>query len=293
MDKTLFLGNGLNRTLSSGLSWAELMKRLGSTCTKNEYVPFPIEFEEIAANRGCKIGKRSSDPYKELRSQISEEIGYIDASGCDCHSAFCDLGMRNVITTNYDEIIESLFSTVRVVKNPGSSRNILGPISAAKTIDFYHAHGVASWKNTLCLGHEHYASLIGKIRNEFYSDVDDGAVENLSALVSGERAANRIWPELLFTSDVAIVGLGLDYCEIDLWWLLSLRASLFQPSNHLDQFANEILYFSVMPFNSKESAYETGKLRALDALGVQVQVIEASDYREGYFLIADTLRREW
>lgn len=292
MEKTLFLGNGLNRTLDNGLSWAEVMRELGSTCCSEECVPFPIEFEEMAANNGCTIGRRAADPYVELRSLLAEEIMGLGLGSNKCHGAFRDLNMDHVITTNYDLIFDSIFAPEKVITNPGSSRNILKPISRTQTTDFFHAHGIAQWKNTLCLGHEHYASLMGKIRDEFYSKDNEGATENLTPLVTGNRPCKHIWPELLFTTDVAIVGLGLDYCEIDLWWLLSMRAALFQPSNNLTAYENEIIYYWVdtgVPL----SPYEQGKHRALRALSVSPLSVPASNYSEGYLEIARKLKTHW
>lgn len=72
--KTLFLGNGLNRTLKGGVSWSELMRKLGSQEPEGSNVPFPIEFEQLAARRGCLVGKRHVDPYKDLRNMIVEEV---------------------------------------------------------------------------------------------------------------------------------------------------------------------------------------------------------------------------
>lgn len=56
-QKTLFLGNGLNRTLKDDISWAELMRKLGSQESEGSNVPFSIEFEQLAARRGCLVGK--------------------------------------------------------------------------------------------------------------------------------------------------------------------------------------------------------------------------------------------
>lgn len=44
MDKTLLIGNGLNRTLKDGFSWADMLKDLGLDGNNDEGVPFPIQF---------------------------------------------------------------------------------------------------------------------------------------------------------------------------------------------------------------------------------------------------------
>ena len=74
--KTLFLGNGLNRTLKGGVSWSELMRKLGSQEPEGSNVPFPIEFEATWLHDvDCLVGKRPCRiPYKDLRNMIVEEV---------------------------------------------------------------------------------------------------------------------------------------------------------------------------------------------------------------------------
>lgn len=292
VDKTLLLGNGLNRCTENGFSWADLMERLGSTSGIDENVPFPIQFEEIAAKTGCMIGKRRTDPYKELREKLSAAVIDSNQKPGDAHTAFRDLKMGHVVTTNYDTVFESMFDLEYPLINPGSSRNVLVPVFKTAETRFYHAHGLASWKNTLCLGHEHYASLIGKIRGEFYTNKNDESEENLSDLIMGKREPKGIWPELLFTTDVAIVGLGLDYSEIDLWWLLSMRAALFSPNRNLGGYENQIVYYKAK-VRSSETSYERGKMKALESLGVQVKTINADSYEDAYHQIAADIDENW
>ena len=200
--------------------------------------------------------------------------------------------MKHVVTTNYDTVFESLFNTEKALKNPGSSRNVLGAVFKTSDTHFYHAHGLASWKNTLCLGHEHYVSLIGKIRGEFYTNKDDESKENLTDLVTGKREPKGIWPELLFATNVAIVGLGLDYSEIDLWWLLSVRAALFSPNKKLSEYENQIVYYQAKTCD-QESAPARGKKKALESLGVQVKSIPAESYSKAYQEIAKCIDADW
>lgn len=290
--KTLFLGNGLNRTLKGGVSWSELMRKLGSQEPEGSNVPFPIEFEQLAARRGCLVGKRHVDPYKDLRNMIVEEVSNEQCSSDSVHRCFCDLPFDHMVTTNYDRIFDNQYKLEAIVSNPGYSRNILGPIYRSGNRDFYHAHGIDKWKNTLCLGHEHYAALIGKIRKEFYPNEDAGNAL-LVDLVTGQKEPLNIWPELFLTNDVAIVGFGLDYCESDIWWLLALRAALFAPCKSLDAYANEITYFKAQIKGRSSGLQETCRLNALASLGVTVSVIEDSDYEGAYRQIAEELRKRW
>ena len=53
------------------------------------------------------------------------------------------------------------------------------------------------------------------------------------------------WINLMFTHDIHIVGLTLDVCEIDLWWLLTYRAQLFHSDPSIRKhLKNEITLYS-------------------------------------------------
>ena len=293
-EKTLLLGNGLNRTLKNSVSWSELMKRLGSTASAEDQVPFPIDFEQIAANLGGMTGNRTNDAYKQLREKMSGIVGGVDkAEPGEIHLAFRNLGMSNVITTNYDSIFESMFDREELITNPGGYKNILTPVSRGGGIGFFHAHGLGKWKNTLCLSHEHYISLIAKIRNLFFTDATDENLESITGIIKGEVETTGTWPELIFTTDVAIVGLELDYSEIDFWWLFAQRAAIFAPCNHFDEFANKITYYYVDITSDKETSAHSGRMRALQALGVEPFPIEAESYSDGYQKLAKVLAESW
>lgn len=290
-NKTLLLGNGLNRTLENSLSWRELMKELGSTASEEDRIPFPIDFEQIAAKQGGMVGRRRDDAYKRLREKMSDIVTGMDNSAAgEVHQAFKNLGQQHVITTNYDSLFESMYDCEQLITNPGGSKNILKSVSRSRDVDFYHAHGIGKWKNTLCLSHEHYISLITKIRTTFFTDSNDENKEILSSIIKGEIESTGTWPELLFTTDVAIVGLGLDYSEIDLWWLLAQRAALFSPCHQLSQFENSIVYYYVnSPAATSDSAFH-GRMHALEALGVEVRPVDAADYPDGYLKIAKMIQ---
>ena len=292
-DKTLFLGNGLNRTLPGGISWQELMERLGSNEPNGSNVPFPIEFEQIAAKRGCQIGRRDKDPYKDLREEIVDALPNSIKNNSALYTDFEKLPFTHFVTTNYDQIFESQLEGIEPSsKNFGSARNILEAVSRTKNIDVYHAHGTTRLKRTLCLGHEHYISLIGKIRSSLYpnGEDEDGI---LSDLILGKKESLNIWPEYLFTNDVAIVGFSLDYCETDIWWLLALRAALFSPHSPMQEFGNRIVLYKAKVGSDDREVYESCHSNALEALGVEVRTMRGDSYEEAYKKMAKDIDASW
>lgn len=71
MDKTLLIGNGLNRTLKSSISWEDLLDDIA-----NEYgvehidnLPMPLEFERIVNT----ILRKSSNPSSQIYNDIKKK----------------------------------------------------------------------------------------------------------------------------------------------------------------------------------------------------------------------------
>ena len=294
-EKTLLLGNGLNRTLDSSISWGDLMRRLGSEEPAGADVPYPIAFEQLAAQKGNMIGKRGTDPYKELRDEIKDFILSAEMHPSPIHYEFATLPFNHMVTTNYDCVFESTYQNLdNCISNIGGTRNILGPIFKIDGVDFYHAHGISKYSRTLCLGHEHYAALIGRIRETFYPSGNEGN-DYLKKLIQDTSCRTGIWPEYLLTTDVAIVGFEMDYSESDFWWLLALRAALFAPCNGMSNYENRITYYRPQVTGSKHqpSVKDNCRFDAMRALGVTVQDVSGDNYIDVYKHIVNEIKKEW
>ena len=292
-SNTLLLGNGLNRTLPHGISWNALLRQLGDTSdpSSRDLIPSPILFEQIAAQKGVLPHFRNSDMFKKLKDDAARLIHDRFSKPGPLHKQFAELPFDNIITTNFDECFENSFEVrERTLVNPGKSRNILKPVMLVGGKPLYYAHGTIKWPKTICLGYEHYISLITKIRNELYPKKDGDDRDNLSHLIDIilQKAQQTIWPELLFSSNVYIVGFDLGFSEIDFWWLLALRSALFAPNSHMDQYANQLKYYYIGTDNSASAV----KNCTLQSLGVEIRFISTGDYSEGYRLIADDINAE-
>ena len=147
--------------------------------------------------------------------------------------------------------------------------------------------------------------MIAKIRGELYpprkgEGADTSDNDYLERLIRGE-ASSGIWPEYLFTNDVAIVGLELDYCEVDLWWLLSLRAACFAACHNLNEYDNKIVYFEPVIKGGLDNEHDSkrakqrknGKEAILKALSVEVRKVRSESYEDAYGKIAKMLKKEW
>lgn len=304
VSSTLLFGNGFNRISNASFDWESLVMQGFESPPGDVYdlVPLPLITEAHAAIAGNMIGMRNKDGYKEFREKIQKTIDEAGLQPNEIHSLFRSLSFSNFITTNYDDCFErARDGWVERKIGPAGYRNILNPVGTVDGRPLYHAHGRHKWSRTICVSYEHYMSLIGKIQSELrkglpaverkdvssYQDVSD--VDLLEGYLRCCNAEDCIWPTLLFTSDVHIVGLGLSFSEIDLWWLLSMRAAYFAPKKQRRSLENSILYYDVDIGGAEAKAADRAKRYMLGNLGVEVVTVSAEDYKEGYKTICSMI----
>jgi hypothetical protein len=154
---------------------------------------------------------------------------------------------------------------------------------------FHHIHGEARKPSTLCLGYEHYAGYLANMR-----DYVKNTAKMQTALQQGSLSRNDSWLDLFFTHDIHIVGLTLDVCEIDLWWLLTYRAQLFHTNPNIHKnLKNEITLYSTKDPNSKEFSAQKALFERLHVNVVSVppqkDVSGKPDYISAYNRICEMI----
>ena len=155
--------------------------------------------------------------------------------------------IQNVMTTNYDKGIEDIRCDFNgyaidwledVKRDAGEKiysirRRIKLKSEKNRPLYIWKIHGDIDNLASVSLGFDHYCGTLAKIdsyiKGRYQSDsgfsclipmIDkcndktDGSFDNIS------------WVELFFNSNIYIAGLGLDYAEVDIWWLLNKRARL-------------------------------------------------------------------
>ena len=102
-------------------------------------------------------------------------------------------------------------------KNVQSTLNSFNRVSSGDiTQDVWHIHGEEKRKSSIVLNHNEYGRLVQGIISELktngdkYREYSDGI-------------HFKSWMDYFIMGDVYILGLGLDYSEFDLWWLISRR----------------------------------------------------------------------
>lgn len=272
MDNCLLIGNGLNQCLKGGIPWGNLLKDIAEE-REVSYCPdisMPLEFERIVNNCLKKEKKPTDELYLEIKKAVSKKIVSAKIAGSAPHYQLINLPIQAIITTNYDMLLEEVFDKNYVTESiPGGTKYLTQETTTIQNIRFYHPHGIATHPNTICLGYEHYIGITQKLREKINNKKKTVGKKIIYSILAGYAEPSNNWGEHFYKSNIGIVGLGLYECELDLWWLLTHRASLYY-SNYegiRDLLKNRIVYYSVVDdIKKQDEVTEKKRLFGIKAL---------------------------
>lgn len=229
MEAAILIGNGLNRCYKGAIPWGMLLQDIADEygVSFNHNNPFPLEFESITNQILSKEKAPSDAVYKKLKQKISRIVNEQKPEANSLHVLFTnELPVNHILTTNYDYMLEYSYSAVwtsyQLQKDAAETKYSIYRQANIGQKRFYHIHGESRYPTTLCLGYEHYAGYLSKMRE--YLKAAPNIPQKINKVQLPEKES---WLNLFFTHDIYIVGLTLDSCEIDLWWLLTYRAYLY------------------------------------------------------------------
>lgn len=261
-------------------------------------------------------------PYKTVTNfkkdflELMKQLNNIPANAIHYNliSLIKEARISAIITTNYDVIIERVldpnfdyFKDVTKTEKPHNPKPV-----KVYGVDIYHAHGVLADVKTVCLGYNHYATILACLRGEIakkQTNLDNSLA--IRQLLTGQITEPILkWSELFFTSNIAFIGFALDTCEIDIWWLLTYRAYLycgnfFQMRGLIN---NKIVFYDLVicPFDSIDFDTKSNllvdcisdkKKRLYDLLKcyhVEINLqplFQGEDYSDGYLRIIKSINQ--
>lgn len=293
MEPALLIGNGLNRCYEEKISWSNLLEKItkeyGVKFNKNN--SFSLEFESII-NQILDIKDNPDNTiYEEVKRKIAQEVTQTKPIKDSLHELFIkDMGIRHVLTTNYDYMLElTIDNNYSKKKYPSGADEIKYSLHRQRKVGhtyFYHLHGEANYPRTLCLGYEHYVGYLVKMREEMKKVCDD-LQNNYKAIIEQPTT----WLSLFFTHDIYIVGFKLDFCEIDIWWLLTYRAYLFYSNtyNMKHIIKNKVKIFVIDCLESDEGEMKSELLKNLyvECEIIRIKKEEKNEYLKAYKTIAN------
>jgi len=278
---TILYGNGFNR-LNDVTSWEDLVHFIDDS--KDIYkIPNTLQFEGKVVYVG--------DEYT-LKKQIAESM-----KSYTSHKLFIKLLKLEVdhfITTNYDYVpdntLESLkYSEERPKRDKSEAlysihRTKCYTKKRKKDKNLWRIHGEISNPKSIILGYNHYCNYVGQIKKYISGEYNypknsgkTGLVPKMDLRLLQKPSFEFLsWIDLFFVSDIYIIGFGLDYNEIDLWWILTIRQRLkkkLMKRTGTDIIDNKIVYYGNC---------DSGKISLLNSLDVEVYIPKARKYPNQY-----------
>ncbi|MFA7571348.1 MAG: SIR2 family protein [Sulfurimonadaceae bacterium] len=262
MENTLLFGNGLNQLTNSGPSWNYLLERLKENNTfKHDKLTNTLIYERIFLERE-KPSLKKEIIIKEEVASMMEEI-----SESNYYQKIINLGFKNYITTNYDYAFRKTLNQEVLNENTEKVYSIRRNLNF-NNLKVWHIHGEINNPKSIQLGLDHYAGYISKIDSyikgnyEYQKDSEPKKVDSIVEKLQNNKYDNVSWIELFFNTNIHILGLGLDYSEIDLWWILNKRARLM-----IDNDINNRIVF----YTNKIDEQKRG---LLNSFNVEVELID-------------------
>jgi len=279
MNKTILYGNGLNYLSENAIGWNDLLDKLMKEKKfEMNFLPNIMAYERIRLNWNKSNGK-----LPHLKTEISKLLK--DQPTNRFYEELLDIDCLNYLTTNYDYAVNKVAPEFSIKNNSTEElysirRNtslFLGDIQIAK---IWNIHGEIDHPKSIMLGLNHYCGSIGKIDGylkgtyDFFSKGQKTKIKPIEEKLELNEFDGHSWIELFFNSNIHIAGFGLDFSEIDLWWILNKRVRLKESS----LIKNQIFYYT-KPIEEVKKEIEVEKRRReiLEIFDVKIQIISTND----------------
>lgn len=312
----LLVGNGLNRA-GGGRSWEDLLVGLSQLSAEappagrgaggqggrgrgraKAAAPYEVDLEKPLPLLYEELLQRSPAAGTKLdRAFLSAiQAHFATPEPSPLHEAVFTTGIRHILTTNYDRTLEAAGARrgLQAVSGRGLVRETRYSLFRRSDVGahvLWHIHGEVSSRDSIMLGYDHYAGCLQAIRQyvtgrSTYKEYNRGALA--ARLVRGLDGIDS-WLDLFFATDVHIVGFGLEFEEMHLWWLLTCRARLLKGGLEIP---GNVTYYQARRPGVRVPEAEARKLQVLAALRVNVVEVplEKGDWKGHYAEVLGRVR---
>ena len=229
--KVLLIGNGL--TYKNGVPWPELIRK---TARPDADVS-RYEREDTEGNRWFAVPNTvltlavSETGDRERHARYVEALEQKSYPENERIRELLAMSFDAVLTTNYTYELEAALLPKYPALSNDSKRKRACTIESKQDRrfllytfnrvteggpDIWHIHGELRRPSSMVLSHDEYARLVHEIlaynkslRNKYVKECNNLKFQS--------------WIDYLVLGDVYILGLGMDFSEFDLWWLLGRR----------------------------------------------------------------------
>lgn len=282
MENAILFGNGLN-LLNNGISWDDLLKKISDREHLIGGIPNTMQYETIILASdyflyepfiladgkqfitadGNKFMVKDKPAEEALKNKIKFELENFTSNFA--YERLSRLNVEHFITTNYDNTLYNLFCSKGYIKGISNNTESLYSIRRRFGLQcdnithkyIWPIHGTIHYPKSMMLGLDHYCGSIAKINAYIkgeYNYTKEGKPFILKDIIS--RLRNKecemplSWIDLFFTHNIHIIGFGLQYDEIDLWWILNRRQRYIRQYGEM-LISNKIYFYGNIEDNKK------------------------------------------
>ena len=299
---TILYGNGFNR-LNNETSWERLVHVIDDTNDKHK-LPNTLQYEGkvlsmpyqtdaflltsdgkrlITADGKSLVVKEESETL--VKQAIVKQMESYRSN--DLFDRLINLHVDHLMSTNYDYVADGAFKAFHYFEEKKERDKSERTFSIHRKMCYikenqkkclWKIHGELSNIGSIMLGYNHYCNYVGQIKAYITGDYEFAKKAELGIISKIEDrlpiVSNGIisWIDLFFCSDIYIIGLGLYYDEIDLWWVLTLRKRLRQRLG-INNVSNKIIFYGEP---------ELGMKSMLEHLDIQIISSKRRKYEQKY-----------
>ena len=277
---TIFFGNGVNLLRKEGKSWDAILRQISIDKVISS-IPNTLKYESIVLPRnlytdgyeGVEIridgilDKLLVDTESFVKEKLATEL--TKSMPSDFYNKLARIKGDNYITTNYENFICDSLLKNGCKKGGGYNEPTrrLKPHFFLKRdeqpVRIWNIHGAVEDEESILLGLYEYSKYVTDIEKVLKP------IEQKSP-----DADKSSWPYVMLHSDVHMLGFGLGYEEIDMWYVLTFRKRLIR-KNIIHR--NRFIYYAIMDNN-----YDTDKMELLKTLDVDVIPITLDKSENAY-----------
>lgn len=305
MDAILY-GNGFNLLSENCPSWQELLTNISDKDQSPilNGIPPTLQYEQVYLAPHSSFSNISDgEDETKLKEAVKRRLSAIKSN--EFYDRLLKLGVTSFLTTNYDHAIYDNVENRVIDKNYAEK---IYSIKRWKKVNInnsdytiFQFHGDITNVRSIMLGLDHYGGALARIQDYvkgyFTEKIEDKKkrINSEGEFSISKRLTSQIefdpikygftdngtqlvsWIDAFFFANLHIIGITLDFSEIDIWWLLSRRARLLKNG----YIKNQVYYYPTFPMS--EIHYHLPKLRLLERMGVKVVYHKQTlDIEKGY-----------
>lgn len=300
MKNSLLFGNGINRLTQDSVSWDILLEQLkGNKKFKNGELPYTMIYERVLLERDKNKSFNINEVEYEIKREISKQL--FEQKTNKFYSKLIDLNFDNYLTTNYENTFENTINNNYFFQNKNgagfieynrtekiySIRRYSKFIWKERKTKLWKIHGEIANPKSIMIGLDHYGGYVSKINDYVKGNYritkgkKNKRLKSIKEKIKSGKFDGISWVELFFNSNLHILGFGMDYSEIDLWWILNKRARLMSEI----KINNTITFYS-----DKMNSEKKGLLKSLNVEVIEIEVLN-NNYSEQYDKIINMIKR--